>query len=55
LASEDVRGIELDGDVLRRERLAIGKRTRDVKQGPDGFLYAIADEENGRLIRIEPD
>jgi glucose/arabinose dehydrogenase len=26
----------------------------DVKQGPDGYLYALTDEENGRLLRIVP-
>ncbi|HYD80302.1 MAG TPA: PQQ-dependent sugar dehydrogenase [Paucimonas sp.] len=56
LVSEDIRRIALDknGNVLGQERLAIGSRVRDVKQGPDGFLYAITDEENGRLLRIEP-
>lgn len=57
LVSEDIRRIELDGNgnAVRQDRLDIGSRVRDVKQGPDGFLYAITDEENGRLLRIEPD
>ena len=57
LVSEDIRRIVLDkdGNVLRQERLSIGSRVRDVKQGPDGFLYAITDEANGRLLRIEPE
>jgi aldose sugar dehydrogenase len=57
LVSEDIRRIALDGNgnVVRQERLAIGRRIRDVKQGPDGFLYAITDEANGRLLRIEPE
>jgi aldose sugar dehydrogenase len=55
LAAQDIRRIELDGqgNVVRQERLTIGHRVRDVKQGPDGYLYAITDEENGRLLRIE--
>jgi aldose sugar dehydrogenase len=57
LVSEDVRRIALDehGRVQKQERLVIGSRVRDVKQGPDGFLYVITDEENGRLLRIEPE
>jgi len=57
LASEDIRRIVLDGEgtVVRQERLAVGRRVRDVKQGPDGFLYAVTDEDNGRLLRIEPE
>jgi len=57
LVSRDIRRIVLDGDgkVVRQERLDIGSRVRDVRQGPDGFLYALTDEENGRLLRIEPE
>jgi glucose/arabinose dehydrogenase len=27
---------------------------RDVRQGPDGYLYLLTDETNGRVLRIEP-
>src|SRR5689334_6700136 len=30
------------------------QRIRDVRQGPDGLVYVLTDEENGSLIRIEP-
>jgi glucose/arabinose dehydrogenase len=30
---------------------ALGKRIRDVRQGPDGWLYLLSDD--GKLIRIE--
>jgi glucose/arabinose dehydrogenase len=30
------------------------QRIRDVRQGPDGLVYVLTDEENGALIRIEP-
>ncbi|NTU93232.1 MAG: PQQ-dependent sugar dehydrogenase [Chlorobiaceae bacterium] len=30
------------------------ERIRDVRQGPDGFLYLLTDHDNGRLLRIEP-
>jgi aldose sugar dehydrogenase len=54
LASEDIRRIILDdeGNVTGQERLNIGRRVRDLRQGPDGHLYAITDERNGRLLRI---
>lgn len=31
-----------------------GARVRDVREGPDGLLYFVTDEEAGRLLRIEP-
>ena len=30
------------------------QRIRDVKQGPDGFLYLTTDEPRGAILRIEP-
>jgi glucose/arabinose dehydrogenase len=56
LAGADVRRVELDkeGKAVRQERLDIGSRVRDVRQGPDGYLYVLTDEANGRLLRIEP-
>jgi glucose/arabinose dehydrogenase len=57
LQSQDVRRIKLDpaGNVLGQSALQIGQRVRDVRQGPDGLLYVLTDESNGRLIRLEPD
>jgi glucose/arabinose dehydrogenase len=42
--------------VLREERLLgdLGERVRDVRQGPDGLLYLLTDERNGRLLRLDP-
>lgn len=56
LVAQDIRRIELDrqGNVRRQERLRIGSRIRHVSQSPDGHLYALTDEEDGRLIRIVP-
>jgi aldose sugar dehydrogenase len=31
-----------------------GQRVRDVRQGPDGALYVVTDEDNGELWRISP-
>jgi aldose sugar dehydrogenase len=32
----------------------IGARVRDTKEGPDGLIYFVTDEEKARLFRIEP-
>lgn len=43
-------------EELRRERLLteLHQRIRDVRQGPDGLLYVITDEDDGAVLRIEP-
>ncbi len=41
--------------LAREERaIDVGQRVRDVKQGPDGLLYLLTDDRNGRLIRLLP-
>jgi glucose/arabinose dehydrogenase len=44
------------GDELRRESLLteLRQRIRDIRQGPDGFLYVLTEEDQGALLRIEP-
>ncbi|MDX2229138.1 MAG: PQQ-dependent sugar dehydrogenase [Leptolyngbyaceae cyanobacterium bins.349] len=56
LVSRDVRRISLDtaGNVVSQQEINIGARVRDVRQGPDGLLYVLTDEPNGKLIRLEP-
>ena len=49
--------LELQGErVVSEERIldGLGGRVRDVRQGPDGYLYLLTDESNGRIVRIEP-
>ena len=43
-------------EELRRETLLteLHQRLRDVRQGPDGLLYVVTDEDDGALLRIEP-
>ena len=47
----------LDGEkVTKEERLLKGLlgRIRDVRVGPDGFIYLLTDESRGVLARLEP-
>jgi len=49
--------LELKGDsVVKEERLLQGldERIRDVRQGPDGALYLLTDNDAGRILRITP-
>ncbi|MEP7313607.1 MAG: PQQ-dependent sugar dehydrogenase [Pseudomonadota bacterium] len=43
-------------EELRRETLLteLHQRIRDVRQGGDGLLYVVTDEDDGALLRIEP-
>jgi aldose sugar dehydrogenase len=43
-------------EELRREPMLreLGQRIRDVRQGPDGFVYLLTEENDAALIRIEP-
>jgi glucose/arabinose dehydrogenase len=43
-----------DGRVKREERIAIGSRVRDVREGPDGALYLATDEDAGQILRVVP-
>ncbi len=50
--------IELkDGKVAAEHKLLTegNARIRDVKLGPDGLLYVLTDESNGKLVRLLPD
>jgi glucose/arabinose dehydrogenase len=57
LVSQDVRRIHLSsqGSVVGETALRVGTRVRDVRQGPDGFLYVLTDENSARLLRYRPD
>ncbi len=45
-----------DGQVRREDKLLEdhGERIRDVRQGPDGWLYLLTDSPQGRLLRLQP-
>jgi len=47
--------LELDnGRVSGETRYDLGARIRDVRQGPDGMIYALTDENESRILRLEP-
>ena len=49
--------LELSGEkVVREERMlrGIGDRLRHVRTGPDGYVYLLTDESDGRIPRLEP-
>ena len=48
--------IDENGWLGRREWLLddLKQRIRDVRQGPDGLLYVLTDENPGTLLKIEP-
>jgi glucose/arabinose dehydrogenase len=45
-----------NGRVTGEERYLaeLGDRIRDVQQGPDGLLYVVTDESDGRVLRVVP-
>lgn len=49
--------LTLQGEkVVGEERLleTLDERIRDVRQGPDGYIYLLTDARRGRLLRLEP-
>lgn len=55
LADQSLIRLELKGnEVVHEERLLSGKlgRIRDVRQGPDGYLYLLTDQAAGSLVRV---
>ena len=57
LAETHLRRLQLDGDkVVAQEELLedLDARIRDVRAGPDGYLYVLTDSSDGGLLRLEP-
>ena len=49
--------LTLDGDkIIGEERLLkkLGVRIRDVRQGPDGYIYVVTDGRDGKILRLQP-
>jgi glucose/arabinose dehydrogenase len=55
LVSRDVVRISVKNNQAKiQESIPIGQRVRDVREGKDGLIYILTDEQNGQLIRIQP-
>lgn len=55
LVSQELIRLQFNGDkVVHEERLMgeLNKRIRDVRQGPDGYLYVLTDESDGVLYKV---
>jgi glucose/arabinose dehydrogenase len=50
-----VRLILQGSTVVGEERISLGARVRDVRQGPEGSVYVLTDESNGKLLRLVAD
>ncbi|NGX15687.1 PQQ-dependent sugar dehydrogenase [Wenzhouxiangella sp. XN24] len=56
LAAERIRRVVLEDDVVvHEEELLLGRvgRIRDVREGADGSIYVLTDEDDGGLYRVE--
>ncbi|MCP2040665.1 glucose/arabinose dehydrogenase [Neisseria sp. HSC-16F19] len=38
----------------QEEKIEVGERVRDVRQGPDGAVYVLTDSSNGKLLKLKP-
>ncbi|QKH38740.1 PQQ-dependent sugar dehydrogenase [Achromobacter pestifer] len=57
LANQNLIRLTLDGDrVAAQEWLLTDRkqRIRDVRQGPDGYVYVLTDASSGELLRLAP-
>lgn len=55
LVDQSLIRLQLDGDrVVGEERLLkdLGARIRDVRLGPDGYLYVLTDAADGKLLQV---
>ena len=58
LVNLDVRRLDMEnGKVVAEEIMftEIGERVRDIRSGPDGFLYILTDGANAKMLRVVPD
>lgn len=49
--------LTVDGDTVKDEQRLLSERNqriRNVKLGPDGYLYVLTDESDGQLLKVSP-
>ncbi|MCW2095703.1 PQQ-dependent sugar dehydrogenase [Lelliottia amnigena] len=57
LKEKDVIVLSVDGNKVTEEGRILGdkgNRIRDVRVGPDGYLYVLTDESDGQLLKVSP-
>ena len=55
LASEALIRVSFDGETAKEaERFPMGKRIREVEQGPNGAIWLLEDGDGGRLLKLTP-
>ncbi|WP_460035744.1 PQQ-dependent sugar dehydrogenase [Methylothermus subterraneus] len=55
LSSQALVRLVLKGrEVIAEERIPMGARIRHVRQGPDGAVYLLTDQDNGQILRLVP-
>lgn len=55
LTSAGLVRVNVEGEQAQEvERIPLAVRTRDVEQGPDGAIYVLTDEKNGKVLKLEP-
>ena len=56
LAGRHVARLVVDGDKIAGEEQLLQNtlRFRDVEQGPDGAIYLLSDEEDGKILKVVP-
>ena len=55
LSAKGIVRVALDGErIAGEERIGLGARIRNVRQGPDGAVYALTDESRGEILRLAP-
>lgn len=53
LASKSLLRIKIEGDSAEEvERFSMGKRIREVEQGPEGAIWVLEDKSGGRLLKL---
>ncbi len=57
LVEQSVRRVDLEGGQPAAQEILfteLGMRLRDVRAGPDGFLYLLTDSAQGSVLRVKP-
>lgn len=57
LKEKDVIVLSVEGNKVTEDGRILGdrdQRIRDVRVGPDGYLYVLTDETDGQLLKVSP-